>query len=38
LATELGNKLISMGTEFVAVGRSFAAHAKELGNAVPEEP
>lgn len=37
-ATELGNKLLSLGTKIVAVGRNYAAHAKELGNAVPKEP
>ncbi|XP_047334908.1 probable acylpyruvase FAHD1, mitochondrial [Impatiens glandulifera] len=31
-------KLISVGTKIVAVGRNYAAHAKELGNAVPKEP
>ncbi|XP_077229323.1 fumarylacetoacetate (FAA) hydrolase family [Tasmannia lanceolata] len=31
-------KLISIGTKIVAVGRNYAAHAKELGNAVPKEP
>ncbi|KAL8159091.1 hypothetical protein V2J09_000628 [Rumex salicifolius] len=31
-------KLIQMGTKIVAVGRNYAAHAKELGNAVPKEP
>ncbi|RZC94068.1 hypothetical protein C5167_016365 [Papaver somniferum] len=31
-------KLLSMGTKIVAVGRNYAAHAKELGNAVPKEP
>lgn len=34
----VGNKLIEMGTKIVAVGRNYAAHAKELGNAVPKEP
>lgn len=29
-------KLLSMGTKIVAVGRNYAAHAKELGNAVPK--
>ncbi|KAF9605447.1 hypothetical protein IFM89_017466 [Coptis chinensis] len=32
------SKFISMGTKIVAVGRNYAAHAKELGNAVPKEP
>ncbi|XP_020100482.1 acylpyruvase FAHD1, mitochondrial [Ananas comosus] len=31
-------KLLNMGTKIVAVGRNYAAHAKELGNAVPKEP
>ncbi|KAL5539923.1 hypothetical protein UlMin_043062 [Ulmus minor] len=31
-------KLLRMGTKIVAVGRNYAAHAKELGNAVPKEP
>lgn len=29
-------KLLQMGTKIVAVGRNYAAHAKELGNAVPK--
>lgn len=31
-------KLLTIGTKIVAVGRNYAAHAKELGNAVPKEP
>lgn len=31
-------KLLELGTKIVAVGRNYAAHAKELGNAVPKEP
>ncbi|KAL5996185.1 Acylpyruvase fahd1, mitochondrial [Asimina triloba] len=31
-------KLISIGTKIIAVGRNYAAHAMELGNAVPKEP
>lgn len=31
-------KLWSLGTKLVAVGRNYAAHAKELGNAVPKVP
>ncbi|KAL6571590.1 Acylpyruvase fahd1, mitochondrial [Orobanche hederae] len=31
-------KLLSIGTKIIAVGRNYAAHAKELGNAVPKEP
>lgn len=31
-------KLFNVGTKIVAVGRNYAAHAKELGNAVPKEP
>lgn len=29
-------KLFQAGTKIVAVGRNYAAHAKELGNAVPK--
>lgn len=29
-------KLLSVGTKIVGVGRNYAAHAKELGNAVPK--
>lgn len=29
-------KLLSVGTKIIAVGRNYAAHAKELGNAVPK--
>jgi acylpyruvate hydrolase len=29
-------KLLHVGTKIVAVGRNYAAHAKELGNAVPK--
>ncbi|KAF6176752.1 hypothetical protein GIB67_031563 [Kingdonia uniflora] len=36
--TSAYHKLLSMGTKIVAVGRNYAAHAKELGNAVPKEP
>ncbi|GJT27469.1 probable acylpyruvase FAHD1, mitochondrial, partial [Tanacetum coccineum] len=32
------DKLLTIGTKIVAVGRNYAAHAKELGNAVPKEP
>ncbi|KAB1213955.1 Acylpyruvase FAHD1, mitochondrial [Morella rubra] len=37
MATAL-QQLLSAGTKIVAVGRNYAAHAKELGNAVPKEP
>lgn len=30
--------LLNLGTKIIAVGRNYAAHAKELGNAVPKEP
>ncbi|KAL5701322.1 acylpyruvate hydrolase [Ranunculus cassubicifolius] len=30
--------LLNIGTKIIAVGRNYAAHAKELGNAVPKEP
>lgn len=32
----IGNKLLDFGRKIVAVGRNYAAHAKELGNAIPE--
>lgn len=38
MAAFLGNKLVQMGTKIVAVGRNYAAHAKELGGAIPKEP
>ncbi|KAJ6852631.1 uncharacterized protein M6B38_253760 [Iris pallida] len=31
-------KLLNVGTKIIGVGRNYAAHAKELGNAVPKEP
>ncbi|XP_031486430.1 probable acylpyruvase FAHD1, mitochondrial [Nymphaea colorata] len=34
----VGNKILSLGTKIVAVGRNYAAHAKELGAALSEEP
>ncbi|XP_010931681.1 oxaloacetate tautomerase FAHD1, mitochondrial [Elaeis guineensis] len=37
-AAAASQKLLSIGTKIVAVGRNYAAHAKELGNAVPKEP
>ncbi|XP_057957886.1 probable acylpyruvase FAHD1, mitochondrial [Malania oleifera] len=37
-ASSACQKLLSIGTKIVAVGRNYAAHAKELGNAVPKEP
>ncbi|MCO5575777.1 hypothetical protein L7F22_029582 [Adiantum nelumboides] len=37
-AAMVGNKLVEMGTKIIAVGRNYAAHAKELGNTVPKEP
>ncbi|XP_072975500.1 oxaloacetate tautomerase FAHD1, mitochondrial [Typha angustifolia] len=37
-AAAAAQKLLSIGTKIVAVGRNYAAHAKELGNAVPKEP
>lgn len=30
------HKLLTVGTKIIAVGRNYAAHAKELGNAVPK--
>lgn len=35
-STSAYQKLLSVGTKIVAVGRNYAAHAKELGNAVPK--
>ncbi|KAL9254647.1 putative acylpyruvase FAHD1, mitochondrial [Drosera capensis] len=37
-AAAASRNLISIGTKIIAVGRNYAAHAKELGNAVPKEP
>lgn len=31
-------KLFDLGTKIIGVGRNYAAHAKELGNAVPKAP
>lgn len=36
MAASSHQKLLSIGTKIVAVGRNYAAHAKELGNAVPK--
>lgn len=38
MASTAYQKLLNVGTKIVAVGRNYAAHAKELGNAVPKEP
>lgn len=38
MAGSLSSSLIQMGTKIVGVGRNYAAHAKELGNAVPKDP
>lgn len=38
MATAALEKLLQVGTKIVAVGRNYAAHAKELGNAVPKVP
>lgn len=35
-ATADHRNLISVGSKIIAVGRNYAAHAKELGNAVPK--
>ncbi|KAM3284813.1 hypothetical protein P3S67_023612 [Capsicum chacoense] len=32
------HNLLSVGSKIIAVGRNYAAHAKELGNAVPKGP
>lgn len=36
MATTTYQKLLQVGTKIIAVGRNYAAHAKELGNAVPK--
>ncbi|XP_047151350.1 probable acylpyruvase FAHD1, mitochondrial [Vigna umbellata] len=38
MAAVASQKLLELSTKIVAVGRNYAAHAKELGNAVPKEP
>ncbi|RDY11071.1 Acylpyruvase FAHD1, mitochondrial [Mucuna pruriens] len=38
MAAAACQKLLELSTKIVAVGRNYAAHAKELGNAVPKEP
>ncbi|GBG78327.1 hypothetical protein CBR_g26355 [Chara braunii] len=38
MATITGNWLVKFGSKIIAVGRNYAAHAKELGNEVPKEP
>jgi len=37
-ASLLGTGFVNVGRKIVAVGRNFAMHAKELGNAVPTKP
>lgn len=32
------SNFFSAGRSIVAIGRNYAAHAKELGNAAPKEP
>uniref|UniRef100_A0A7N1A117 Fumarylacetoacetase-like C-terminal domain-containing protein n=3 Tax=Kalanchoe fedtschenkoi TaxID=63787 RepID=A0A7N1A117_KALFE len=34
----MASNLLKIGTKIICVGRNYAAHAKELGNAVPKEP
>ncbi|XP_078445448.1 fumarylacetoacetate (FAA) hydrolase family [Wolffia australiana] len=38
MAATSHQRLLAVGTKIIAVGRNYAAHAKELGNAVPKEP
>ncbi|KAE9610033.1 hypothetical protein Lal_00006778 [Lupinus albus] len=38
MATTTVQNLLQLSTKIVAVGRNYAAHAKELGNAVPKDP
>lgn len=35
-ATAEPQNLLTVGSKIIAVGRNYAAHAKELGNAVPK--
>lgn len=34
----MASRLLQVGTKIIGVGRNYAAHAKELGNAVPKVP
>lgn len=36
MAAAACQRLLQVGTKIVAVGRNYAEHAKELGNAVPK--
>jgi len=36
MSTASCQKLFDLGTKIIGVGRNYAAHAKELGNAVPK--
>ena len=38
MASYLGNKLVQMGSKIVGVGRNYAAHATEMGAAIPKVP
>lgn len=38
VAYSSSQQLLSRGKKIVAIGRNYAEHAKELGNAVPQEP
>ncbi|PNX59494.1 acylpyruvase FAHD1 mitochondrial-like, partial [Trifolium pratense] len=38
MSTASCQKLFELGTKIIGVGRNYAAHAKELGNAVPKAP
>ncbi|CAI8610684.1 unnamed protein product [Vicia faba] len=38
MSTASVQKLFELGTKIIGVGRNYAAHAKELGNAVPKAP
>ncbi|KAI5415728.1 probable acylpyruvase FAHD1, mitochondrial [Lathyrus oleraceus] len=38
MSTPSVQKLFEIGTKIIGVGRNYAAHAKELGNAVPKSP
>lgn len=36
--TSASQNLLTVGTKIIGVGRNYAAHARELGDAVPKEP
>ena len=38
VALTSSQQLLTHGKKIVAIGRNYAEHAKELGNAIPQEP